>query len=211
LFIHADTLFSINDSLGEPSIIQAYYGVKIFQNSIQGKCDSLIYDKSKDVLQLFIEPILWSFKGELKGDTMLVFLNDSVIDRTEISCNSTALFQVDTIGYYNQIAGKKMIAYFKDNDVYRADTKGNAQTIYYLEETVENDTNVIVKRMGMNRLYASDIRVYFDSGEVIGVTYYDKPDGKFYPIDQIDKREQFVPNFNWNPLLRPKRWQEMIK
>jgi lipopolysaccharide export system protein LptA len=209
LFIHADTLFSINDSLDKPSVIKAYYGVKIYQNSIQGKCDSLIYDKSTDVLQLYKSPILWSNKGELKGDTMFVYLKDSLIDRAEIFPNATALFQVDTI-YYNQIAGKQMIAYFKDEDIYRADTRGNAQTIYYLEETEENDSTVIIKRLGMNRLYASDLRVYLDSGEVVGVTYYDKPDGKFYPMDRINKSEQFVPNFKWNPLLRPKSWQEMI-
>jgi|TARA_R110000737_G_scaffold348572_1_gene382761 lipopolysaccharide export system protein LptA len=211
LFIHADTLFSINDSLDEPSIIKAYYGVQIFQNNVQGKCDSLIYDKSTDVLQLYRNPILWANKGELKGDTMFVFLKDSVIDRVEIFLNATALFQVDTIGYYNQIAGRKMIAFFKNDEVHRADARGNAQTIYYLEETEENDSTVIIKRLGMNRLYASDLRVYLDSGEVIGITYYDKPDGKSYPMDQIDKREQFVPNFRWNPLLRPKSWQEMLK
>ena len=62
----------------------------------------------------------------------------------------------------------------------------------------------------MNRLYASDLRVFLDSGDVTGVTYYDKPEGIFYPMDKIKKDEQFIPNFSWNPVLRPKSWQEMI-
>lgn len=210
LFIHADTLLSITDSLDNPTFIKAYFGVKIFQNKVQGQCDSLIYDKVKDILQLYNKPILWSNKGELKGDTMFVFLKDSVIDKVEIFENATALFQVDTIGYYNQIAGRRILAFFKNDEVCRADARGNAQTIFYPENTEKTDAAVVVKRTGMNRIYASDLRVYLDSGEVTGITYYEKPDGRFYPMDRINKSEQFVPNFRWNPILRPKSWQEML-
>ena len=34
-----------------------------------------------------------------------------------------------------------------------------------------------------------------DSGEVKGITYYDKPDGIFFPMDQIKPEEQFIKNF----------------
>jgi len=211
LFIHADTLYSINDSLDEPNLIKAYFGVQIFQNQFQGRCDSLIFDKSADLLQMYSDPILWSNKGELKGDTIFVHLKDSLLEKAEIFPNATALFEVDTVGYYNQIAGRKMIAFFKNNEVYRADARGNAQTIYFLEETETTDTAIVIKRSGMNCSFASDLRVYLDSGEVTGVTYYEKPEGNIYPMDQLNESEQFVPNFKWNPLLRPKSWQEMIK
>ena len=42
----------------------------------------------------------------------------------------------------------------------------------------------------MNRLFASELRIYLDSGEVQKITYFDKPDGIFYPIDQIDEKEK---------------------
>jgi hypothetical protein len=57
----------------------------------------------------------------------------------------------------------------------------------------------------MNRLYAGDLRLDLDSGEVRGVSYIDKPDGKFYPISKINKEEQFINSFRWNPILRPKK------
>jgi hypothetical protein len=56
----------------------------------------------------------------------------------------------------------------------------------------------------MNRLFASDLRIYLDSGEVTGITYFDEPDGIFFPMNQIDTEEQFLPDFKWNALLRPK-------
>ena len=211
LFLHADTLFTIGDSIDETSRIMAHKGVKIFQNKLQGQCDSLIYDKNKDVLEMYNSPILWANKGELKGDTILVFLNDSVIERAEIFENASALFLVDTVGYFNQIAGRKIIAWMTENEVTRADAQGNAQTVYYIEQTDENDSNITITRSGMNRLYAGDLRVYLDSGEVVSITYFDRPEGVFYPMIKIKKEEQFIQGFRWNEGLRPKSWLEILE
>jgi hypothetical protein len=62
----------------------------------------------------------------------------------------------------------------------------------------------------MNRLYAGNLRVMLDSGEVRDITYYDKPEGVFYPMDKINKSEQFLPNFQWKAALRPKGGMEII-
>ncbi len=211
LYLHADTLFTIGDSLEDISRILAYNGVKIFQNNLQGQCDSLIFDKGKDILEMYNNPILWADKGELKGDTIFVFMNDSVIERAEIFDHANALFHVDTAKYFNQISGRKMTAFLRDNEIVRTDVKGNAQTIYYPQEEEETDSTLTFKHSGMNRIYASDLRVYLDSGEVVGFTYYDKPEGVFYPIDQIKKEEQFIPGFRWNSALRPKSWQAILE
>jgi lipopolysaccharide export system protein LptA len=211
LFLHADTLITIGDSIDETSRIMAHNGVKIFQNKLQGQCDSLIYDKNKDVLEMYNSPILWANKGELKGDTILVFLNDSTVERAEIFENASALFLVDTVGYFNQIAGRKIIAWMKENEVTRADAQGNAQTVYYIEQADENDSNITITRSGMNRLYASDLRVYLDSGEVVSITYFDRPEGVFYPMNKIKKEEQYIRGFRWNEGLRPKSWVEILE
>ncbi|NBU47909.1 MAG: hypothetical protein EBS34_10825 [Flavobacteriales bacterium] len=57
----------------------------------------------------------------------------------------------------------------------------------------------------MNRLYASELRIYLDSGEVQKITYFDKPDGIFYPIDQIDEKDKWISGFQWNPTLKHRR------
>jgi hypothetical protein len=56
----------------------------------------------------------------------------------------------------------------------------------------------------MVRLYASSIKVYLDSGEFKKVTYTDQADGLMYPMDKLNAEEQYVANFTWKPLLRPK-------
>jgi aryl-alcohol dehydrogenase-like predicted oxidoreductase len=44
-----------------------------------------------------------------------------------------------------------------------------------------------------------------------GITYFDKPDGVFYPMDQIKAEEQFIKEFSLNPFLRPKSPNDLIK
>ncbi len=204
LFLTADTLLSLNDSLGETKQISAYKKVQFFKNDIQGKCDSLVFQQESSYIEMYEQPIVWAQNIELKGEFMKAFLKDSMIDKIEITNKTSAIMEIDSGKYYNQIAGKKMFAFFKDNEIVKVDVKGNAQTVYYPEEKKDSDTLLEVKRSGMNRIYAADLKIYLDSGEVKSITYIDKPDAVFYPIELLNKEEQFVQYFSWNPALRPK-------
>jgi hypothetical protein len=204
VFIHADTLMNITDSITGQILTKGYWGVKIFNRSVQAVCDSIAYDEDKGQMQLFKQPIIWSQNAELRGARMTVWLSDSLIRYVEIKDSATAIMEIDSGTYYNQVAGKRIDAYFKNNELIRTDVGGNARTIFYPENEEKTDTTVTVKRLGMNRLFARDLRIYLDSGEITGITYYEKPDGIFYPMDQIDAEEQFIREFKWTPLLRPK-------
>jgi lipopolysaccharide export system protein LptA len=204
VFIHADTLMNITDSITGEILTKGYYGVKIYNRSVQAICDSILYDEEKGQMQLFKQPIIWSQNAELRGARMTVWISDSLIRYVEIKDSATAIMEIDSGRYYNQVAGKRIDAYFKNNELIRTDVGGNARTIFYPENEEKTDTTVTVKRLGMNRLFSRDLRIYLDSGEITGVTYYEKPDGIFYPMDQIDAEEQFIREFKWTPLLRPK-------
>lgn len=210
LFIHADTLFSLADSANNIKSIRANYGVRIFHPDIQGKSDSLIYNKAEGYMRMLTEPILWANKGELKGDTIDVFLSDSSIEKAHLYYGASAIFEVDSGKYYNQMAGKELFAYFDSNEMYLAEIIGNAQTIYFPEQEKKTDSTVVFERTGMNRLYAAKLKVYLDSNEVTGVTYFEQPDGKIYPINRLNKEEQFIPNFKFNPALRPKSQYDLF-
>ncbi|MBU2018579.1 MAG: hypothetical protein KJ941_02950 [Bacteroidetes bacterium] len=210
LFIHADTLFGVSDSTNEIVGLKGFYGVRFYQKDIQGQCDSITYFRQTDRLEMYNSPVLWTKKGELKADSIQVQFKDSLIDRAYLYRNSSAIFELDTGSYFNQVAGKNILALFKNNEIYRTDVSGNAQTIYFPESTEKSDTATIIKRTGMNRLFASDLRVYLDSGEVTAITYLDQPDGKFYPMDQIETKDKKITNFNWSYAQRPKNWEEIF-
>jgi len=203
LFVHSDTLISITDSLGK-QFTQGYRNVKIYNREIQAVSDSVTFSETMNQLFLFNNPIVWSENAELKGKKMIVHFRDTLLQKIEIFENSSALMELDSGKYYNQLSGRDMVADFEDQKLHAAHVYGNAWTIFFPHEEKNTDTSLIIKRKGMNRLYAGDLRLDLDSGEVKGVSYIDKPDGKFYPMDKINKEEQFIKGFSWNPAMRPK-------
>lgn len=209
LFIHADTLYNYHeDTL---NTLKAYQGTRIFSSKFQGITDSLIYESSSDLIELYDEPIMWSNGAELKGDLMKVVLKDSSIQRVEIYDNSSILMEVEKGIYYNQIAGKDITALFTNDELYQAKVFGNAQTISFPIDEKTKDSSLVKTRLGMNRLYSSDLRIDIDSNDIIGISYIEKPDGVFYPMDQLNEDEQFVPGFKWNEAIRPKSKLELIQ
>ena len=209
LYVHADTLYTYTKDSAE--LVKAYHGARMFSNNVQCRADSIAFDTQKDKMELYYEPIVWSNGSELKGDFMEIFLEDSVIQHVDIYENASVLMEVAVDSFYNQIAGKKIIAKFKDNELYRTYVNGNAMTVFFPEESDSTDSNIVKNRIGMNRLYSSTLRIDVDSNEITGVTYIEAPDGAFYPMDQLNKEEQFIPGFNWLYHLRPSNVEALFE
>lgn len=205
IFISADTIFSQNDSLNKPIFYNAYHKVSVFNQSMQAVSDSLHFADSIQKMELFGNPIIWSKNTELKADTMDVYLADSIIESVHMRQNAFAIMELDTGKYYNQVAGNFMDAYFKDGEIYKTTVSGNAQTLFYPEETTNTDTTIILKRLGMNALMSSDLKIILDSGEVKRLIYNTEPEGIFYPMEELNEDIQFINGFKWNAALRPKK------
>lgn len=209
LYIHADTLYM--NKIDSSDQIKAWHGARIYSTKIKGRADSLVYSTGIGKIELHEEPIVWSETAELKGVFMDMDVTDSSILQINIYDKSSILMEVEKELYYNQIAGKTIKAYFIDNDLKRALVNGNAMTVFFPEDQNNTDTLVTKKRMGMNRLYSSDLRIDIDSNEITGITYLEEPDGIFYPMDKIKKDEQFIPYFDWKILLKPKELEDLFK
>lgn len=207
IHIHADTLF--HQTIDSTQYMRAYKGTKLFSRSFQGLGDSLVYQAQSGLITYYKNPVIWSENIELKGDTIVLETKDSMLVKAMVFEGANMVAEVEKDHYYNQLAGKRIDALFSENKIYRADISGSAQSLFFPTEKVEGDSTVI-KRSGMNRLYSSYIRVDLDSGEVIGVAYKEKPDGVFYPMDQLKEDELFIKNFSWNPNLRPLKKEDLL-
>ena len=210
IFLHADTLTIQEDSLGNTKYMKGNRQVKIYNRAIQAVADSAYYDAASGILTLAKSPIIWAKNAQLKGDTIIVFMKDSTISKALVIGKASAIMELDSGLYYNQLSGRKMTAWFEQNELQRADMNGNAWTILYPIDEQKTDSTITKKRLGLNRLYASDLRVYLDSGEVRSITYFDKPDGIFYPMNQIKEEEKFIVGFAWLIAKRPRDPFEMI-
>jgi hypothetical protein len=210
LYIHADTLFNYMDSLNDSRLVLAYKRVKLFKKDMQGICDSLAYNRPEGLMTMYEQPVLWTDKAQLSGDTITAFEKNGKMSKATINNNALTVTEVDSAKYYNQVYGRNMVTYFDSTSISKVDVLGNAKSIYFIEEEKENDTVVMVKQQGMNRIYSSDITLYFEKGNIKGVTYRDSPDGVMYPMDQIKKSEERVEQFKWDISRRPVSWRTMI-
>ena len=204
IFIGADTLEMYDDSLNH-SIILGHGRVKSFTKQVQTISNAAYYSKDNGILHLTQRPMVWAKNVELQGDSINLGFKDSLLDKALVKGNAKAIMSVDTGAYFNQLSGNHIDASFQKGELKRADVKGQAWTIFYPIEERKTDTTIIRERIGLNRLFASELHVYLDSGEVEKVTFFDKPDGVFFPINQMDEKEKFIKGFSWNPMLRPKK------
>lgn len=129
LFLSADSLFSETDSLCG-RIMRAFHRVRIYKDDFQGKCDSLVYFESDSLLQLYIEPILWTDQNQLTSVFMQILMKQSKIDVLDMIEDAFIISEEDTIKY-NQISGINMKAYFGGSSLKKVDVFKNGETIYY--------------------------------------------------------------------------------
>ena len=213
LYIHADTLFLERDSLNHSKKLIANNNFRFLHPNLQGIGDSAVYSFDEKILCIGKLPIMWSENGELKSKSAQVFFKDSLLEHLELYEKASILFELPTDSLYNQMAAEKIYALFDSSgSLQNVDATGQAWTIFYPEsEKKINDSTIEVQREGLNRLFAERLFVELEKGEVKQITYFDQPDGIFYPMDRIEAKEKRIKGFEWNPRLRPKNALDLRK
>lgn len=213
LYFHADTLYLERDTLNRSKFLSANKNFRFLHPDLQGIADSTRFSFDEQVLKMSYHPILWAQTGELKGDVAQVYFKDSIIELVELDRNATVILALPTDSLYNQMAAAKIRAHFDTTGTLNSVTAtGQAWTIFYpISEQKINDTLIEMKREGLNRLFAEKLVVELRAGEVKEITYFDQPDGIFFPMDRIDPKEKFIKGFKWNPTLRPQNATELRK
>lgn len=79
LYIHADTLKMITDSLGRE--MQAYPNARFYRVDLQGVCDTMHYVSNDSTIYMKNDPVIWNEDNQVMGDRIDVLLNDSTIEK----------------------------------------------------------------------------------------------------------------------------------
>jgi len=201
LFVHADTLESVLDSTGMHKILMAYYKVKIFSNDLQGKCDSLSYLESDSVFQFFSEPVLWSEENQLTAEHIDLYLAHKQLHYIDLIASSFIISQEDSIRF-NQIKGRNMIGFFKENKLVRIEVKGNGQTIYFPKDQEE--------LIGVNKAESTDLVIYLKDSKIERIKFILEPNATLFPPDQLQENELILRGFVWLDQFRPRSREEIF-
>src|SRR5690606_37245939 len=93
--------------------------------------------------------------------------------------------------HFNQVAGKTMKGYFVNEKLDRIFVDGNAESIYFPEDTTSN--------RGMILTLAARMRINFTNDSLMSILFLRKPEMTFYPFEKITEELKTLSNFSWKP------------
>ena len=141
-------------------------------------------------------PVLWGENSQLSGDFIYLTIQNGNPHRMYIDTNAFVMSR-DTLTFFNQVSGRNMVAYFKNNALYKADVFGNSQTVYY----VRDDKKELV---GVNLSTSSDLRLTLDNNGIKDIIYLSRPEASLNPLKSLSKRDRYLKGYNDQEAIRPK-------
>ena len=204
LFLHGDTIRSVTatDTSGKTyRLMSAYYRCRIFSRDMQAKCDSLCYSFRDSVIRFYNEPVLWSEENQMTSDSMALFTKNRQAERMELFSSAFIASQVDTMRF-NQIKGRSLTGYFRENELYKIVIKGNGESLYYLGEGDEI--------MAINKATSSDIEIGIENGKIAVIIENQSPEGIIDPPSTTPQGNPKLEGFKWYDYLRPKNKQDIF-
>jgi lipopolysaccharide export system protein LptA len=178
-------------------IIKAYHGAKLFKSDLQAKADSMFYSYSDSTLHCFVQPLIWTQGSQLYGDTITMQMKNKKLDNLHMFPQAFIVnIEKDDSTTFNQVAGKRMRGFFKNDKLDRMFIVGNAESIYFTRDSLK-------KVDGMQRSLSSRMRIYFKNGSASNIFFITKPEHRYGPLGKFTEDEKILKGFIWKPKERP--------
>ncbi|MBC8475471.1 MAG: hypothetical protein H8D53_03410, partial [Bacteroidetes bacterium] len=120
-----------------------------------------------------------------------------------INYDALIVSEIDTSNY-NQIKGKTITGYFKENQLNQIFVKGNGETIYFLGNEGEPVTD-------MNRSICTNIKIKLDSSQIQTINFITNPSSNMSPISSLSNEDKKLEGFIWKISDRPKSREDLLK
>lgn len=183
-----------------------YHHVKIFSDSMQGLCDSIVYSQADSIMKMIYNPVLWSRRSQITGDTILLYTDSNKLKKLFVPDKAFVVSQSgpDKAELFDQVQGKTLTGYFKDNTITEVVVKPNAEAIQYSKD----DDGAY---LGVNEASSARMRVLFEDQAISYILFEQDPKQKMNPLDKVDLKTLRLSRFQWLEEIRPKTLQEIFE
>lgn len=195
LFAHSDTIL-LEQKEEKNEMLKIFHHVKFYKTDFQGVCDSMTFVAKDSLLNMYNKPVLWSGENQLTADTIIAVLRNETLDYIDLKKNAfiVALDSREK-NYYNQMKGRNMRGFVKQDTLRTIEVSGNGEAIYFMKEDLEY--------IGFNSIRCSDITVRLAKGKLDEICFKVAPTGVTYPMSYAEKTPLFLRGFRWEEANRP--------
>jgi len=194
---------SINADTTRTRIISAFHRAKIFKSDLQAKADSMFFSDADSTVRCYVNPMIWAQGSQLTGDTVYLQMKNKKLDNMLLQHNSFIVNTEDADSTnFNQIKGKIITGYFRDNKLNDMFVDGNAESVYYLkDDTVYS---------GLNHMISSRLRIFLKDNKLSNISAIRAIDASITPMEDLQEEDRILKGFIWKPSERPKSKEEII-
>lgn len=176
-------------------VLRGFYNVKIFGKDMSAVCDSIVGITLDSTLLMYNLPILWSGESQITASYIKLYTKNQHLDRAELYDFPITAQRLND-KQYNQVRGKYMEAYFKNDELDIVYIDGNAETLYYREE--DGEINSLFEAASAN------MEITFDSMTINRIKWISDVNYKIIPIDLIPSDQKlYLEGFEWLGEYRP--------
>lgn len=185
----------VHDSLQR--VILAYNNVRIYRNDMQAVCDSLVVLSKDSTAHLYIDPIMWNKQNQITAELIDIYTKNEHLERAFFSGWPLMISEVDST-QFNQIKGREMESFFRDDEIFKHIVTGNAQTLYYMIDEGSGEANTFLT------VNSSSIVFAIEDQEITRISWFKDTDSAGYPIDKIPLDvNRFLDGFRWEIHRKP--------
>ena len=202
------------DPLKKKSFLRAYKKARMFKTNMQVRADSLSFNETDGIMHLDGKPIAWSGEKQITGDKIEAYFDteNEFIDSLRVIGNAFAISKADSLNLkdeFNQVKGKLMTVYYKNNEITLAKVIGNGQAITYADD--QNEKTKEVERIGVALSTCGTIEAEFEDRKVQIISCNIGANNDIYPMSLISREQRFFPDFNWNTKDRLRTWRDIFE
>lgn len=198
-----DSLSSTDTSIQRYCI--GFNHVLIYSDSLQAVCDSMSYSQHDSTFRLMDNPIAWARGSQLTGDSIFLYLENNKLTKLWIPNNAFSVSKSgpDKAEIFDQIQGKTITGFFKDDALREIVVYPNAEAIYFATD----DAGAYI---GVNKSNSDRLKAYFDSSKIEKIILEQEVKQTMTPLSQINVKEMRLDRFTWVPERRPKSVSELF-
>ena len=203
----SDSLSVPKDTIAPPdttavTFLSVFHKVKLYRSDLRGRCDSLIYTTLDSIARFYRDPILWNEeKNQFTADSIQLSIRNNEIYKANLIENAFIISKEDSI-HFHQIKSTEMVAYFKDNDVYRFDALGGVQAMIFL---AERDSVITL----MNQKECRMLTAKIVNQTIERVRYIENVKSDVTPTYRLPESKMRLRDFNWREDQLIKSRQEL--